>query len=55
MGSMTPETGNFTRIETLTSIGISKTTIGVLFMNALSAAPATKVTSSASTGRVDQA
>jgi hypothetical protein len=36
-------------------IGMSNTTIGVLFMNALKTAPATSVVTRASTGRVDQA
>ena len=52
IGSMTPETGNLTRKDTPTRIGISRTTIGVLFMNALSIAPATSVTNSASDGRL---
>ena len=55
IGNMTPETAKFTRMDTPTNIGISNTTIGVLFMNALRTAAAMSVTSSASTGRVDQA
>ena len=55
IGSITSETGNFERSEAPTSIGISSTTIGVLFMNALSMAPATSVARSARIGRVDQA
>ena len=55
MGNMTPDTGNFARNEAPTRIGMSSTTIGVLFMNALRIAAATRVVSSARTGRVDQA
>ena len=55
IGSMTPETGNLDRSEAPTSIGMSRTTIGVLFMNALSTAPATNVVNNASAGLVDQA
>ena len=55
IGNITPETGNLTRMETPTRIGISSTTIGVLFMNALRIAPAINVTSNASNGRVDHA
>ena len=55
IGNMTSDTGNFTRIDTPTRIGRSRTTIGVLFMNALSTPPATSVTRVASSGRVDQA
>ena len=55
IGSMTPDTGNLARSDAPTRIGINNTTIGVLFMNALSIAPATSVTNSASTGLEDQA
>ena len=51
MGIMTPDTGNFERSEAPTRMGMSNTTIGVLFMNALRIAPATRVATSASTGR----
>jgi len=50
-----PDTGNFARIEAPTRIGMSNTTIGVLFMKALKIAPAINVSSKARTGRVDQA
>ena len=55
MGIITPETGNFERNDAPTRIGMSNTTIGVLFMNALRIAPATSVATSASTGREDHA
>ena len=55
IGSMTPETGNFTLSDTPTRMGISSTTIGVLFMNALRIALAMSVTSSARSGRDDHA
>ena len=55
IGSMTPDTGNLARSEAPTSIGISRTTIGVLFMNALRIAPAVRVIRSASTGLDDHA
>ncbi len=55
IGIMTSETGNLTRSEAPTRIGMSSTTIGVLFMNALRIAPATSVAIRASTGRVDHA
>jgi len=55
IGIITPDTGNFARIDAPTRIGMSRTTIGVLFMNALSTAPATSVIRSASIGRVDHA
>ncbi len=55
IGSMTPDTGNLDRKDAPTKIGISSTTIGVLFMKALRMAPATNVVSSASTGRDDHA
>jgi hypothetical protein len=48
-------TGILNRRVTPTRIGISSTTIGVLFMNALKTAAAISVTSNASSGRVDQA
>ena len=54
IGSITPDTGNLTRIDALTRIGMSSTTIGVLFMKALRMAPATSVVSSAITGRRSQ-
>ena len=55
IGIITPETGNLERSDAPTRIGMSSTTIGVLFMNALRIAPATRVVTSARTGRVDQA
>ena len=55
IGIMTPDTGNFDRSEAPTRIGISSTTIGVLFMKALRMAPATSVATMASTGREAQA
>ncbi len=55
IGSMTSETANFERSDAPTRMGISSTTIGVLFMNALRTAPATSVVISASTGRDDHA
>ena len=55
IGIITPDTGNFDRSDAPTRIGINKTTIGVLFMKALSNAPATSVVSKASTGCVAQA
>ena len=55
IGIMTPETGNFARSDAPTRIGMSNTTIGVLFMNALSTAAATSVISRANTGLVDHA
>ena len=55
IGSMIWETGNFDRSDAPTRIGMSNTTIGVLFMNALRTAPASSVMSVASTGRDDQA
>ena len=55
IGIMTSDTGNLDRSEAPTRMGMSRTTIGVLFMNALSTAPATSVATSASTGRDDHA
>ena len=55
IGIMTSETGNFDRSEAPTRIGIRSTTIGVLFMNALSTAPAIRVARVAMNGRDDQA
>ena len=45
IGIMTPDTGNLERSDAPTRIGMSNTTIGVLFMNALRIAPATSVAS----------
>jgi threonine dehydrogenase-like Zn-dependent dehydrogenase len=47
IGIITPDTANLVRIEAPTSIGISNTTIGVLFIKALRIAPATSVASNA--------
>ena len=55
MGIMTPDTANFERSDAPTMIGMSSTTIGVLFMKALRIAPATRVMRRANTGREDQA
>ena len=55
IGSMTPDIENLLRSDAPTRIGISSTTIGVLFMKALRTAPDTSVTSSAVNGMVDQA
>ncbi len=55
IGNIAPDTGNFTRIDAPTRIGMSNTTIGVLFIKALRIAPATSVVIRASTGRVDHA
>ena len=55
IGIITPDIENFERSDAPTMIGMSNTTIGVLFMNALKMAPATSVVIRASTGRVDQA
>ena len=55
MGIMTPVTGNLERSDAPTMMGMSSTTIGVLFMKALSIAPATSVETIARTGLDDQA
>jgi len=55
IGIITPDTGNLERSDAPTRIGMSNTTIGVLFMKALRIAPATSVVRSASTGRDDHA
>ena len=55
IGSITPDTGNFARSEAPTRIGMSNTTIGVLFMKALRIAPAISVVNKATAGCFDQA
>ena len=52
---MTPDTENLLRKDAPTRIGISRTTIGVLFMKALKIAPAISVVKRATTGMLDQA